>query len=90
MSAVLTCVRLNKIKTILSVFHLPIRMLFFLDSFVSILVAPAPAAKILESFTLRLKVLTASKPTQELDAPVSKLKRPFTPFKVALISKCLV
>jgi len=40
--------------------------------------APAPAALISLSFTFNLNVSTASKPTQELEAPVSKINVPLT------------
>ena len=57
------------------------------ESFVCILEAPAPTAIISESITFSLNLSIASKPTQLLEAPVSKIKRPLTPLIVALISK---
>ena len=49
--------------------------------------APAPTALISESFTFKLNRSMASKPTQLLEAPVSKINCPFTPLIDALISK---
>ena len=70
-------------------FHFPIFKSLDFEILVNMSEAPAPTAFISESLTLRLKRSIASKPTQLLEAPVSRIKRPLMPLIVALMTEAL-